>query len=341
MPELAGVDLAGCPPLVHAARVSAVSDQNAVAFQGDRPDEGLRDYAMWAALDSGLPHMWNHVWQPFVLWSAWTGREAEASAVIEEMAANTRRLGAPPDPYVLYLRPYLLWQRGELEDAAMLVRHALRYPHLDQHLTVKRLIEVLAGTLQLELGDLAGAEETLGAIEAQARQSGMDFIRIQALVPLGRTWLAQGDRERGLTALEAAAAASGEGPARNPLAYAWALAEMGDAAIATRQLDHAEAFLTRALAIATDPSQDNLALQARLKASLGAMYEANAQPGLAQQANLEALALYRSLNHAPMQHALQRRLEQPAAAPPAPAPQEEAAQVPAWLRDAESRRPNW
>jgi hypothetical protein len=340
MPDLAGLDLVGCPPLVHAARVIAVSDQNAVAYQGYRPDEGLRDYALWAARDSRMPHFLNHVLHPFALWAAWTGREDEALAVIEEMVANARRAGAPPDPHVLYLRPYMLAQRGELDDAAVLVRQALQYPHLAQNFMAKRLIEVLSATLQLAQGDLDGAQSTLFAIEAHARQTGMDFVRMQALLPLGRSLMAGDDPARGLAALEAAATISGAGPARNPLAYALALADLADAAIAGKECDRAQAFITGALAIAADPSQDNLALQARLKASQGDLHEANGRPDLARQAHLEALSAYRALRHTPMQHRLQERLARPVAAPPpTPAPAAlQDAQVPAWLREAELRR---
>lgn len=344
MPDLAGVDLAGCPPLVHAARVIAVSDQNAVAYQGYRPDESLRDYALWAARDSRMPNFLNHVLHPFALWAAWTGREDEALAVVEEMVANARRAGAPPDPHVLYLRPYMLWQRGELDDAGALVRQALQYPHLAQNVMAKRLIEVLSATLQLAQGDMDGAQAALFAIEAQARQTGMDFVRIQALLPLGRALLAGDDPARGLAALEAAAAMSGAGPARNPLAYALALAELAEAATAARECDRAQAFITGALAIASDPSQDNLALQARLKASQGDLHAANGRLDAARQAHLEALAAYRALRHTPMQHRLQQRLVAPAApqpAQPARAEAEPHAPIPAWLQDAESRRPGW
>jgi tetratricopeptide (TPR) repeat protein len=284
-----------------------------------------------------LPNFLNHVLHPFALWAAWTGREDEALAVVEEMVANARRAGAPPDPHVLYLRPYMLWQRGELEDAGVLVRQALQYPHLAQNLMAKRLIEVLSATLQLAQGDLDGAQAALFAIEAHARQTGMDFVRMQALLPLGRSLLAGDDPARGLAALEAAAAMSGSGPARNPLAYALALADLAEAATATRECDRAQAFITGALAIAADPSQDNLALQARLKASQGDLHAANGRPDLARQAHLEALAAYRALRHTPMQHRLQQRLAAPMATPtPTPAPPD--AQVPAWLREAEARR---
>jgi hypothetical protein len=340
MPDLAGVDLAGCPPLVHAARVIAVSDQNAAAYQGYRPDDGLRDYALWAAADSHMPHFINHVLHHDALWAAWTGREDEALAVVEEMVATSRRLGAPPDPHVLYVRPYLLWQRGELDDAAVLVKRALQYPHLDQNLMARRLIEVLSGTLQLDLGDLEGAMDTLRPIEAQAQRTGMDFVRMQALLPLGRLLIQAGDAARGLAALETAAAMSGSGPARNPLVYALALAELADAAIAAGDPERAQALVTSAFAIASDPSQDNRALQARLKACQAEIHAATARPDLARQANLEALAGYKALRHATMQHRLQERLANPVA----PAPRIEAPQdfrIPAWLQDAESRRPDW
>ncbi|MFN3431786.1 MAG: hypothetical protein ACK46X_17765, partial [Candidatus Sericytochromatia bacterium] len=320
----------------------AVSDQNAAAYQGYRPDEGLRDYALWAAGDSHMPHYINRVLHHDALWAAWTGREDEALAVVEEMVATARRLGAPPDPHVLYVRPYLLWQRGELDDASALVKQALQYPHLAQNLMAKRLIEILSGTLQLDRGDLAGAMDTLRPIEANAQRTGMDFVRIQALRPIGRILLATGNQARGLAALETAATMSGSGPARNPLAYALTLADMADAALAEADLDRAQALVTSALAIAADPSQDNLALQARLKASHGELHAAQGRPDLARQAHMEALAAYRALRHTPMQHELQQRLDRPAApvsVQPEPAPQD--FRVPAWLQDAESRRPDW
>jgi hypothetical protein len=160
---------------------------------------------------------------------------------------------------------------------------------------------------------------------------------MQALLPLGRSLLAGDDPARGLTALETAAALSGSGPARNPLAYALALADLADAAIASQQGDRAQAFVTGAMAIAADPSQDNLALQARLKALQGDLHAASGRPDMARQAHLEALSAYRALRHTPMQHRLQQRLASVAAAPaPRETPQD--VQVPAWLREAEARR---
>ena len=306
---LVGLDLAGCPPLVHASRISALGWQNYGVYQGYRPEEALRDYALGLAQDLKAHHLAADVLHVFALWNAWTGREDAALAVIEELNQLSRRAGAPPSPYVLYLRPYILWQRGALDDALALVRQALRYPHLDQTLFGRRLIEVLHGSILHGLGDDAGAEAVLWPIEAHARQAGLDFVRILALLALAPVLLAQGDRENGVAALRLAESACAEGPARNPLHQAHALRGLAERALAEDDAATALALLTRAEAIAADPQLANALLEAHLKADLAGAHAALGQLDAARQALITAGHGYLRLGYRHLLPGLRARME--------------------------------
>lgn len=123
----------GAPRSVLGTRVGAVAVQNATTFQGVRPDPVLRDLAGEYAKANRDEEPFT-AWFYFGLWPAWTGRDDEAQAYIETTVQKSRKVGGPPYPWVLYLRPYMLWQRGEFDTAlAMLDKSLTAYPHFRHH----------------------------------------------------------------------------------------------------------------------------------------------------------------------------------------------------------------
>jgi tetratricopeptide (TPR) repeat protein len=306
---LIGPDLTGQPPMVFNTRVGAASYPNTVVFQGVRPDPARRDYALWAANEGHAPSLVNIIQAFFGIWSAWTGRQAEAVTYIEEATQHCRKLGAPTYPWPLYLRAYLLWQRGEFEDALKLAEQALRMPHMDTVDLAKYLLVVLKGQVQLALGEREAAESAFSLAEAQGREAPMAVVLMRALLGRAELLVMRGDGPGARRVLEEALAIARAPETRNPLHEALAERGLGELALSERMYTQARGHLGRAMAIVALPEQDNLIEQAHVHRLLGAVLLGQGDAIAAAEPLRKAGELYHRLKNRHWLHAVNQHLE--------------------------------
>lgn len=317
-PYLVDVDLSGQTGLIFNTRVGAISYPNTCALMGVRPDPARREHALWAVEDGKAYSLINIINAFFGIWAAWTGRAPDAVTYIEESNQYSRKLGAPPYPWPLYLRPYLLWQRGEYADALQLTERALAYPHLDHIELAKQLIVILKGQCHLALGELDAAEAAFSAAEARGREAPMAVVLMRALLAKGELALARRDFSGARAALTEAAALAKGGPSRNPLHEAIAERQFAELALAERQFARARAHLDAALAIVTRPEQDNLIEQAHLHRARGEAYLEQNDAIAAGDSLRKAGDLYQRLKNRHGLHAINQLLGKLHQAPEAP-----------------------
>lgn len=309
---------ANLPAGLQATRLSTALQLVSGAFQGVRPpDEAIaRAFQLGAELGDPEPILLLYL---SALWPAVTGRQEEAEPALDRLQQTCRRLNMPPHPWLLYIRPFLLWQRGEFESARAMLAQGLAYPHLAAMDLPRQLMILLDGQVQLDLGDVAGAHGAFAAALARARERGMGYVELKALAGLGRVALAQGDLAGARQVLEEARAAAAEGPLRNPLEEASACRLLGDVALAGGDRVVAKALLGRALAIVSAPEQDNLLHQGLTHRSLGALHQAAGDRPAAAAAYREAGERFHRLRNRHLLHGLNQRLDAlltgPAAAP--------------------------
>ncbi|MDB5101724.1 MAG: hypothetical protein JWM80_6145 [Cyanobacteria bacterium RYN_339] len=284
------------PPPVFPARVGALIAQNAVCFQGLRPDEDLRDRALVAALAIGDEEPFT-AHQFFGIWYAWTGRHAQALDYIGNALQKCRKIGAPPYLWTLYLQPLLALQRGDPEAALGLIQHAARYPHVAQNAFALQLITILKGEVLLALGDPAGAADTFDEAEAAGRAGGLALVTMRALLGKAQLFAKQGQ-------LATARAAAGEvlqtaatGPARNPLHEALARRQLGEISLREGRLDLAAEQFAAALAIVERPDQANILEQARTHLVIGRLAQLRGEPDQAAVSLQAARSRYREIQN--------------------------------------------
>jgi tetratricopeptide (TPR) repeat protein len=308
-------DLSGEPPSTRAARVGAIGIQNAVAFQGLQPDMALRDAALIEAIAQGDPEPFT-VLLHFGVWYAWTGRESEALGYLEATAQKCRRMGAPPYIWALYIRPYVLWQRGEAAEALVLVEQALRYPHLAQQDFPFQLLRILKGHLHLDLGDLAAARVEFLAALLRGQEAKLAIVTMRALLGLAALAIANQDWESGRESLVAVRRMSSTGETRNPLLNAISHRLSGELAVARGRYAEARPSLTAALSTFASPEHDNLIEQAHVHRSLGRVAAADGRLEDAARAYARAGTIYHEIRNAHFLHLTSRLAESltPAAA---------------------------
>jgi tetratricopeptide (TPR) repeat protein len=256
--DLSGQDIA------LSARVGAASFSNLSVFQGYRFEPRWVDYCLWAAEQIQKPDFFNQAWVNPAIWYAWSGRHDEAAELIGKITQNCRKIGAPPFPWILYLRPYLAWQRGGSDEAMAQINQALHYPHLERLRLAYESVWVLKGHVHLSLDDPADADAAFEAVEERARTRGMELIAAQAWIGRGQVAFHRRDIPGARALLEAALRQSQAGPARNPLHVALACRHLGEVARAQGDYATALAHFERALEIVRTPEQDNLIEQGYL-----------------------------------------------------------------------------
>jgi tetratricopeptide (TPR) repeat protein len=320
-------DLASQPPLVMNTRAGAVSYPNTMAFQGERPDPARAELAMARALEAKSLSIVNIIRAYFGLWFAWTGREAEATAAAEETLQYCRKLAAPPYPWALYLRPYVMWQRGELDDARTLIDTYLRYSHLGQLDMSKQLIIVLSGQVHLSQGALDLAEEAFRAAEVRGREAPMAVVLMRALLGRAEVAIARREWPEATRMLQEVVAIAQAPTTRNPLHEALGERLMAEVALGQRLYTRAREHAGKALAVFTRPEQDNVIEQGHVHRVLGEVDLGQGDPVAAGASFRKAGELYHQLRNRHWLHAINRHLEtlhqQPEAARPVEATPEE------------------
>lgn len=294
------------PLNVRGAIVGSLGMQNAHALQGERPDAALRERANAAATAMNDEQPFT-VSLYFGLWAAWTGRHGEAQAYIAATEQKCRNMGAPPYPWVLYLRPYLLAQQGEFEAAGVQLERALAMPHLHQIGAALHHTLALRGGLLLERGELDAARTAFESLEAQARVREMPGTSLLARYGLGQVALARKDWPAARAAFEAGHALAKEGPVRNPMHQGRYARALGELALAQGDPSAARAALESALAIFQ--AQDNPFEQAHTWRALGETREAQHERDAAKQAYHTAGTLFHQLRLPHHLHGITLKLE--------------------------------
>ncbi len=296
------------PQAVRGARVGSLGLQNAVTFQGVRPDPALRDQANeWARLiNDENPFT---TWFYFGLWAAWTGRHDEAQAYIDLTVQKSRKVGGPPYPWVLYLRPYLLWQRGEFALALEQVEKSLlAFPHLRQNALAFQHMLGLRGHSLLDVGRREEAAAVFADLEALGQERELGLTSMMGLLGRGRVAGAAGLPAAAREAYEALHALTREGPLRNPLYQARAARGLGNVAMALGDWEGAAGRFAEALAIAGRPEQDNLFLQGHLHRDRGKLHLRRGERDAATRELQRAGELFHQLRNPYWLHAIMRDL---------------------------------
>ncbi len=296
-------------PTVRTGWMGQMGARLTVSFQGVRPDLEHLDYALRKA-DEGFEFSFkNFFWGRTGIWTAWTGRYDETMDLIEKMNQNSRKTGAPPYQWALYLRPYLHWQRGEYEEALAQVLQTLRYPHLEHDAFAELSIHTLRGQIHLELGELDAAEQDFADVERRGRENQLLLVTIRALLGRGQLAMMRGQQAAAREAFAEAHRMAESGPARNPLHQALAARWLGELALAEGALAEAEGRFEEAMAILSRPEQDNLIEQGHVLRSRGKLLLAQGNREAALETLREAGARFRAINNRYLARAITREID--------------------------------
>ncbi|PRQ03680.1 Serine/threonine-protein kinase StkP [Enhygromyxa salina] len=265
-----------------SARIGTAVFSNCTVFQGRRFDPGMVDYGIATIDELDHPDFYNQVWAYPCLWYAYTGRHAEAMTLVEKISGNCRRIGSPSYPWLLYIKPYLAWQRGSYEEARALVVSALRYPQIERMMLARECASVLEGEIYLATGELDEAERVFVETERRAHKVGMDLVIIQARIGRGKLAAARDDLAGARRHLREALGRAASGPARNPLQHAIATRHLAQVLIRAGELSGAEAALVRAMNSVTSVEQDN-------KIEEGLLYRVSAELAVARDDKVGAI----------------------------------------------------
>ncbi len=307
--ELLGEEHIVNDPAVRTGWMGQMGARLTVSFQGVRPDFEHLDYAIRKA-DEGFEFSFkNFFWGRTGIWTAWTGRYDETLDLIEKMNQNSRKIGAPPYQWALYLRPYVLWQRGEYEEALALVLQTLRYPHIEHDAFAELSIHTLRGQLHLELGELEAAERDFADVERRGRENELLLVTIRALLGRGQLALARQQLPEAREVFEEAHRMAESGPARNPLHQALAARWLGETALFEGDLAEAQARFDEAMAIFERPEQDNLIEQGNVLRSRAKLLLAQGERDAALAALREAGSRFRAINNRNLARAITREID--------------------------------
>jgi serine/threonine protein kinase len=295
--------------VLQIAQIGSAGYQNTVSFQGIRPDAALHEYGLQAAERIHAFNLIGAIWSRHGIWYAWTGRYDEAMHVIDQITQNSRKIGAPPYYWVLYLRPFLAWQKGEFEEARTLIHQALQYSHLDRGSFAEQSLLVLRGLNHLSLKELEAAEADFESAERQSRKEQLSLVTIQALIGMGQLAKVRGDMAAASRHLGEAYQIAVGGPARNPLHQAIAGRLMGEVALAQGEFSTAAACFGQAMEIVARPEQDNLIEQGHLHRARGELSLACREREAAKVAFRRAAELFAGLKNAYLLRQVTKYLE--------------------------------
>ena len=320
--ELLGEEQITNDPAVRTGWMGQMGARLTVSFQGIRPDFAHLEYALRKADEGFEFNFKNFFWGRTGIWTAWTGRYEETLDLIEKMNQNSRKIGAPPYQWALYLRPFLHWQRGEYEEALAQVLQTLRYPHLEHDAFAELSIHTLRGQIHLELGEWDAAERDFAEVERRGRENELLLVTIRALLGRGQLALVRGKLADARAAFAEAHDMAVSGPARNPLHQAIAARWLAEVDLMEGQFAEAHARLDEAEGILTRPEQDNLIEQGHVLRTRGKLLVVEGKQEAGLSVLREAGSRFRALNNRHLARAITREVD--ALQAPAEAPRVEA-----------------
>lgn len=293
--DIERVPPAELPATVGRFLVGTYSFLNARGLQGTRPETAILDKALAAAAAVGDPDpFWPRVY--FGLWSLWAGHFDETEAYIDRTVRRTRAIGAPPSPFVLYLRPALQFYRGEYAEAlASLERSLESHAHLQEQALPFFLCQVLRGRLLDAVDRQAEALALFDNLVSTARDKGLGLTLIQALMGRGSVLRDQGEGPAAREAYREAVALAAQGTLRNPLLQGHATMGLGLCELANDPR-LALTYLDEALAIVQCPELDNLLLPAHAERARARALDALGRREEAKQARQKARRLFQKMN---------------------------------------------
>lgn len=268
-----------------------------VGFQGYRPSEAHLEEAL-ARCDRFKNYSLKSLfWGRYAIWFAWTGRCQEALAIVEQMDQNSRRVGAPPFRYALYVRAYVLWQRGEFEEALATIEQSLCYPSVKVDGYVTQSLFLLRGQVHLSRGDLIEAERDFRQTLMASQQAHIGIVYLQAKLRMGMLAKTQGDLDAARQCLREVIALASSGDLRNPLFQAVASRWLGEVEMAAGQLDSARGLFDEAWNIVTSTEQDNLFEQGQLQRAYGELNRLNGEKEAASDSFHKAADVFHALKN--------------------------------------------
>ncbi len=297
-------------PAFVAAWFAINGSQLTVAYQGIRPDPERLEAGIAAAERYQAHPFKNFFWSRQGVWTAFTGRRAETEQLLDLMGQTCRRINAPTYQWAFYLRAYVLWQSGELEEAGRIVQQALQYPHVQQDAFAEFSLRVLGGYIALDRGQLEEADRALTAMRDRARNQHLMLVLIQALIGIGALETVRGNSAAAREHLLEARELSEAGDARNPLHAAIASRRLGELALKEGDYPQAAQEFEQALAIVTRPEQDNLIEQGLLQRDLGELYLATQRPEEARASFRAAGTIFHGLRNRHLLKPVSLQLEQ-------------------------------
>lgn len=294
--------------MVLGVRLGVAIQLTTNSFQGYRPNEAAIAEAFELGRQVDDPEPILLLAMP-LLWYAWTGRQQVAGEHLERLVQASRRLSGPLHPWVMYFRPYLLWQRGEFEAARALLDQGFKHPGLADMDAVRQLMVLLDGHLRLEMGERDVAKAAFAMAESRCREAGMGLLTMLALLGKGELALVAGDRAGAIRTLDEARGMAAAGPLRNPRVEGIANRLLGRVTTAEGQPERARAYLDRAMAIATSPEQDNWLEQGLTHEAFGEWHQAQGDTTAAAEAYRQAGEVYHRLKNRHRLHAVNQRLD--------------------------------
>ncbi|HEY9854863.1 MAG TPA: adenylate/guanylate cyclase domain-containing protein [Stenomitos sp.] len=268
-----------------------------VGFQGYRPSEAHLAEALDRCDRFKNYSLKSLFWGRYAIWFAWTGRWQEALAIVEQMDQNSRRVGAPPFRYALYIRAYILWQRGEFDEALSTIEQSLCYPGVKEDGYVLHSFFLLRGQVHLSRGDLDKAASDLSSTLAACQQAQIGIVYLQAKIRMGMLARAQGNLEEALQHLQMAHDLASTPELRNPLFQALASRWSGEVAMAAGDLGAAKRHLDAAWDIVTLREQDNWFEQGQLQRAYGELSRLSGDGEAARASFQKAADMFRTLNN--------------------------------------------
>lgn len=307
--------VAATSPTLYLAWIGMCGVSTGLAFQGIRPPQDDLDYVLRRLSDLKHYFLMNFYLSRLALWHTWAGRSEEALELFDEMSQNSRRGSGPPERWVHYMRPYLLWQQGEFEEALSLAHKSLLLPSVAGDGFLKQFVYILLGSIYQAQGSFGESREYLQLAEKHARDHQMHLVLVRALIGQAELAIALEDFTVARDHLEEALRITASGSARNPLHQAIAERLLGAVMAVMGRFEAAAGHFQSASSLLSSPEIDNPIELGHLYRAIGEMHLAMGQRDEARRAFTQSSGYYHHLKNRYCLSAVSARLEELLASP--------------------------